>query len=112
MRIPSQTTRFRSRTIGNGSKTTTRFQLSRGFQLLHELRQVSGQLHLPVRVLAAGGVFEAEFVRVESQSRRFALVLEQLAAWLLHVHLVAADRVAGFREVNANLVRAAGFEPA
>ena len=43
------------------------------------------------------GVLEAEFGRVQRQPRRVALVLEHLAVRLLHVHLVAADRVAGFR---------------
>ena len=49
---------------------------------------------------------------MQGQPRGAALVLEHLAVRPLRVHLVAADRVAGFREVNANLVRAARFQPA
>ena len=65
-----------------------------------------------MQVVAGRGVLEAEFGGVEGQPRGAAFVLEHLAVGPLRVHLVAADRVAGFREVNADLVRAARFQPA
>jgi hypothetical protein len=65
-----------------------------------------------MEMFAAGGVFEAQFRRVQRQARCLTAVVEYFTAGLSCVDFVAANGMTGFRKVYANLVRSAGLEPA
>src|SRR6187431_3117799 len=63
-------------------------------------------------MLTADRMFETKLGRVQGKSRRSAPVLEHFSIGLFHIHLVAADRMPAFRQVDADLMGAAGLEPA
>src|SRR5438093_8214535 len=55
---------------------------------------------------------EAQLCRVQGEARSTALVLTRRAAQRAIVHLLAAYGMPQLRQMNANLVRAAGLQPA
>src|SRR5207244_6498469 len=59
------------------------------------------------QALAAAGVVEGELAGVQHEAWRF----EQLAAIVFGVDALAEQGMPALRQVNANLVRAPGFEP-
>lgn len=81
-------------------------------QLEQPFLQILGQRHEEAEGAGGDGVGEGELSGVEGVSRGAAGVLLRLAAEGMGINFFAAEAVAEFRKVNADLMGAAGFEAA
>src|SRR5262245_34923220 len=77
-------------------------------ELFQHLLHVVGQRLFEVHGLAGRGMLEAELASVQHQARR----RQQRALVAARVDPIADDGMASLGEVNADLMRAAGFEAA
>jgi hypothetical protein len=96
----------------NKSRLSWRALSISGAQAIKEFLEIGRQRHGPVQGLAGNRMYKSQLRGMEGQARSAARVNLGGTAWLSIVYFFPANRMAELRQMNANLVRSAGFQSA